>query len=78
MEVEMKTVRLSKNGQNQAVRLPKEYRFDNSDVCITSLDDVVMLTPQTDPWAGFTANLKRFSEDFMSERVQPKLETRDL
>ena len=74
----MKTAKLFKNGQSQAVRLPKEYRFDDSDVYITSLDGVVMLIPRNDPWAGFAASLKRFSEDFMTKRVQPEVETRDL
>ena len=74
----MKTAKLFKNGQSQAVRLPKEYRFDDSDVYITSLDGMVMLIPRTDPWTGFAASLKRFSDDFMTDRIQPKLETRKV
>ena len=74
----MKTAKLFNNGRSQAVRLPKEYRFEDSAVYVTSLDGIVMLIPRNDPWAGFAASLKRFSDDFMTERIQPELEKRNV
>ncbi len=72
----MQTAKLFNNGRSQAVRLPKEYRLDGSDVFITSLDGVIMLIPRKTPWAGFVASLKRFTGDFMEERKQPELDQR--
>jgi len=72
----MQTAKLFNNGRSQAVRLPKEYRLDGTDVFITSLDGVIMLIPRKTPWAGFVASLKRFTGDFMEEREQPALEQR--
>ena len=72
----MQIAKLFKNGRSQAVRLPKEYRLDGTDVFITSLDGVIMLIPRKTPWAGFVASLKRFTGDFMEEREQPALEQR--
>jgi antitoxin VapB len=72
----MQTAKLFTNGRSQAVRLPKEYRLDGTDVFITSLDGVIMLIPRKTPWAGFVASLKRFTGDFMEERKQPELEQR--
>jgi antitoxin VapB len=72
----MQTAKLFTNGRSQAVRLPKEYRLDGTDVFITSLDGVIMLIPRKTPWAGFVASLKRFTGDFMEEREQPALEQR--
>jgi antitoxin VapB len=72
----MQTAKLFTNGRSQAVRLPKEYRLDGTDVFITSLDGVIMLIPRKTPWAGFVASLKRFTGDFMEERKQPELDQR--
>ena len=39
----MKTAKLFANGQSQAVRLPKEYRFTGDEVGITKIGEVVLL-----------------------------------
>ena len=72
----MQTAKLFKNGRSQAVRLPKEFRFENTEVFIAKVDNVVMLIPHDDPWAGLVGSLNRFSGDFMEERVQPEPQER--
>ena len=42
----MKTARLFKNGQSQAVRLPKEYRFAGDKVLIKRVGNAVVLLPE--------------------------------
>ena len=37
----------------------------------------IILVPKDDPWAALVDSLDRFSDDFMSERVQPELEDRE-
>ncbi len=39
------TARLFKNGSSQAVRLPKDYRFDGEEVAIRRFGDAVVLLP---------------------------------
>lgn len=73
----MKTAKVFQNGQSQAVRLPKEFRFDDSEVFIKRSGNVVQLIPRTDSWSSLFDSLKKFSRDFMSERVQPELDKRD-
>ena len=72
----MQTAKLFKNGRSQAVRLPKEFRFDDSEVFIAKIDNVVMLIPHNDPWAGLVGSLNRFSDDFAVARTQPAAEER--
>lgn len=66
----MKTAKLFKNGQSQAVRLPKEFRFEGTSVFIHHLGNYVVLVPKHDPWKSMFEATKRFSDDFMSERDQ--------
>ena len=72
----MKTAKIFKNGQSQAVRLPKEFRFEDDEVFIKKSGNVVQLIPRTDSWNSLAESLTKFSDDFMADRKQPELEKR--
>lgn len=74
----MKTAKIFQNGQSQAVRLPKEFRFDDNEVFIKKTGNVVQLIPRSDSWNSLFESLKKFSSDFMAERVQPELDKREI
>ncbi len=66
------------NGRSQAVRLPKECRFDSDEVMVNKIGDVVILMPKTTKWESFIEALDMFSEDFMKEpRAQEIQEERE-
>lgn len=67
----MKTAKLFKNGDSQAVRLPKEFRFAGDEVFIKRVGSAVVLLPKTKSWDTLIESLKKFPEDFMQEREQP-------
>ncbi len=73
----MKTAKVFQNGQSQAVRLPKEFRFDDDRVFIKKLGNVVMLIPAKESWASLIDSLDKFTNDFMSERDQPAVQSRE-
>lgn len=67
----METAKLFANGQSQAVRLPKEYRFAGDEVYIQKIGNAVMLFPKDQAWETFLDGLNGFSPDFMEhEREQ--------
>jgi len=71
----MKKAKLFKNGQSQAVRLPREFRFEGSEVYVQPMGKGVLLLPVKDFWETWIADLNDFSDDFMVEgREQPMLE----
>ncbi len=54
----MKTTKLFQNGQSQAVRLPKEFRFEGSEVYIKKSGNVIILLPiNVRSVKAFTTNL---------------------
>jgi antitoxin VapB len=73
----MKIAKIFQNGQSQAVRLPKEFRFDDTEVFIKKSGNVVTLIPRTNSWNSLFGSLKKFSSDFMAERVQPETDKRE-
>ncbi len=73
----METARLFKNGQSQAVRLPKSFRFEGDRVFIKRVGNTVVLIPYQDSWETLFGSLDQFSEDFMQEREQPALQDRE-
>lgn len=67
----MDTAKLFKSGRSQAVRLPKEFRFEGEEVFIKKVGEAVVLLPRGDSWRTLYESLGDFSEDFMAERNQP-------
>lgn len=64
------TAKLFKNGQSQAVRLPKEFRFEGREVYIKRLGNAVVLLPEKNSWNSLFEAADNFSDDFMAERDQ--------
>lgn len=73
----METAKLFQNGQSQAVRLPKKYRFQGNKVIIKRMGNAVVLLPYQDSWETLFGSLEQFSDDFMSNRQQPDEQERE-
>ena len=61
--MDMQKAKLFANGGSQAVRLPKNFRFDGDEVMITRVGDAVILTPADDPWNTLEKALSGFTDD---------------
>lgn len=73
----MKTAKLFQNGQSQAVRLPKEFRFEGDEVIIKRSGNTVVLIPANHSWDVLAESLNKFSDDFMTTREQPEQQSRE-
>ena len=63
-----KTAKIFMNGRSQAVRLPKEYRFDCDEVFIEKQGDSVILSAARPGWDEFFDLDSAFGEDFLAQR----------
>lgn len=72
--------RLFRNGRSQAVRLPREFRFEGDRVRLRHVGRAVLVEPMTTDVAEWFADLDRFgSEPFMKEgRQQPQTPVRNV
>ena len=60
----MKTAKVFKSGNSQAVRLPKEFQLDVGEVHIYRKDGDLVLRPLKRTWEDYFDRGKRFSSDF--------------
>ncbi len=73
----METAKLFRNGQSQAVRIPKEFRFEGTEVFIKKIGNAILLVPYREPWQTLFDSLNQFSDDFMDTRNQPEQQARE-
>ena len=74
----MKTAKIFKSGNSQAVRLPKELQFDVSEVEIFRRGDEIVLRKKPQNLARVFELLTDMSEDFMENgRRQPFVQERE-
>ncbi len=59
------------SGRSQAVRLPKQYRFEGDEVLIKRVGDAVVLLPGTRWWDTLFDSLREFEAGLKLERGQP-------
>ena len=59
-----KFARVFMSGRSQAVRLPKEFRFDVDQVVVRREGRHVILSPPFKDWDDYFANGTRFTDDF--------------
>jgi len=72
------TAKLFMNGSSQAVRLPKEYRFEGDEVCIDKVGDMVILSPNDRSFERFMRGVNGFSEDFDIDRSNEPPDNDDI
>jgi len=65
------------NGRSQAVRLPKEYRFNTDEVYITKQGDNVVISEKKPTWDDFFDSKSNFCGDFLNDRNDTEPQERD-
>ena len=74
----VKTAKIFRSGNSQAVRIPKEFQMEGTEVEILRSGDSLVLRPKKRSWAPLLNSLNKFSSDFMDNgRNQPALQRRN-
>jgi antitoxin VapB len=68
----MQTATVFQSGGSQAIRLPKEFRVNCTEVYLKRIPEGFLVIPR-DPWEIFFEGVAELSNDFMTRgRLQPK------
>ncbi|MGB8890264.1 MAG: type II toxin-antitoxin system VapB family antitoxin [Candidatus Korobacteraceae bacterium] len=60
-----RTAKIFMNNRSQAVRLPKEFQFNTSEVFIRKEGGDVVLSPRPTDWSSYLDEAPVASDDFM-------------
>lgn len=73
----MRTARVFRSGNSQAVRIPREFQVQERELEITKRGDTLVLKPKRKSWAPLIESLARFTDDYMAGgRRQPRRDRR--
>jgi len=73
-----KTAKIFRSGNSQAIRIPKEFQLEGTEVEIMRRGETLILRPKRKSWTPFLKSLAKFSDDFMERgRELPEPEERD-
>jgi len=66
------------NGRSQAIRLPKEFRFDSDEVYIRKVGDEIVISSAKPTWDAFFNQKTAFGDDFLADREDTQPQERDF
>ena len=76
--MDRQTAKIFMNGRSQAVRLPKEYRFNTDEVYLTKEGDNVIISAKQPTWDEFFATVPAFDDSFLNDRFDTEPQERDF
>lgn len=72
----MKTAKVFRSGNSQAVRIPKEFQLEGDEVEIRRKGNALILLPKSRSWESLFDSLTKFTDDFLADgRRQPPLQS---
>ena len=66
------------NGRSQAIRLPKEFRFECDEVYVWKAGSNVVISSRKPTWDNFFSQKPAFGDDFLADRNDSKPQERDF
>ncbi len=74
------TAKVFQNGRSQAIRIPKEFRMEDSEVYIEKIGDTLIIKPtHANKWDSFFHTLQSVdTTGFLENRVDLPLQEREL
>jgi antitoxin VapB len=73
----MNTAKLTTDGINQVIILPEDFHLSGTEVYIKKVGNAIVLLSKDNPWQTLFESLDQFSDDFMTDRNQPVMQTRE-
>jgi antitoxin VapB len=61
----------------QAINIPENFKINDDKVYIKKIGNVIYLIPFHNPWQNLKDSLQEFTPDFMENRNQPPIQTRE-
>ncbi|MBR0463673.1 MAG: AbrB/MazE/SpoVT family DNA-binding domain-containing protein [Clostridia bacterium] len=63
----MHTTRPFMSGRSQAVRIPREYRLDDTELVVNRIGDSIVITPRASLKQAFFEGIAMLPDDFLAD-----------
>ena len=74
----MQIAKIFMNGRSQAVRLPKDFRFDCDEVYVRKQGEGIIISPKKPSWDDFFDEKSAFGKDYLNDREDTPPQDRDF
>jgi antitoxin VapB len=78
MIMSAKIAKIFMNGRSQAVRLPKEFRFETDEVYITKRGSSIIISAIKPTWDEFFDAESVFDADYLTDKMDAPPQERDF
>lgn len=75
--MEFEEIDIQNNATGQAIKIPANFKINDSKVYIKKVGNGLYIIPFHQPWQSLFESLEQFSSDFMEERNQPLPQNRE-
>jgi antitoxin VapB len=75
--MEFEAIDIQNNAAGQAIKIPDNFKINDSKVYIKKMGNGLFIIPYHQPWQCLFNSLEQFSTDFMEERNQPSSQNRE-
>jgi antitoxin VapB len=75
--MKMEAIQIQNAKGGQAISLPEGFKINDDKVYIKKMGNVIYLIPFHSPWQNMVDSLGEFTPDFMDNRNQSPLQTRE-
>mgnify|MGYP006449262803 CR=1 FL=1 len=71
-------VPIYQHSDKQVLEIPAAFHIPSGEVYIKQMGNSLVLIPADKPWEALFDSLAIFSEDFLADRKEPKIQTRNF
>jgi antitoxin VapB len=72
------TVKIQKKSGSQTIRIPESLRIEDDKVYLKRVGNSIYVIPFHDPWESLIQSTELFTDDYLDQRNQPKVQERDF
>ena len=71
-------VKIKKKSGTQIIQIPEGFKIEDDKVYLKKVGNSIYVIPFHNPWDSLIHSTGMFTEDFLKDRDQPRVQKRDL
>lgn len=77
-DMPFETVKVTKESGSQIIHIPEGFKIEDDKVYLKKVGNSIYVIPYHNPWESLIQSTNMFSDDFLNEREEPKIQEREF